>query len=52
MIIGIVAGVIALSMALYKINQLCVQNRRPLSKNVFENKHCTEKDLDERDYLL
>jgi hypothetical protein len=52
MIIGIVVGVIALSIALYKINQLCVIKRKPLSKNVFENKHCTAKDLDERDYLL
>jgi len=46
MIIGIIAGVIALPMV---ISHYCFQTR---IKNVFENKDCTERDLDERDYLL
>jgi hypothetical protein len=46
MIIGIIAGVIALPIVIY---HYCFQ---PRIKNVFENKDCTERDLDERDYLL
>jgi hypothetical protein len=46
MIIGIIAGVIALPLV---ISHYCFQSR---IKNVFENKDCTERDLDERDYLL
>jgi hypothetical protein len=46
MIIGIIAGVIALPLV---ISHYCFQTR---IKNVFENKDCTERDLDERDYLL
>jgi hypothetical protein len=53
-IVGAVAGTIAASAAIYKMNDIynCCNKKAPLAEEVFKNKPCITRNLDESDYLL